>query len=372
MNPVPAPMNRLLSAQSGISAGDPVPFMRVASHTLRLPDGRRAGVAVGGRGVPLVLAHGFSLASGLYVQALSRLASMGFLVVAVDMAGHGTSTEVAGRPDDLDEYRRFMADVLDELGIRRSVLVGHSLGGRLMAELAAAEPERAVALVLVDAAVGSAWDDLAAFSRWAPPLLGLIGTTLAADLTKMAFWGGRQSSKLRALGMRQAMANAVAPWRLVPPAMSVLLAPSSTPTLRRLRTQGVETVVVHGDRDPLVPLAAARQAAAASAAELVVVHRASHSWPLEDPETFRAIFADLLAGSLGDAVAAAVAAGGGGDAMPPGGSIDLDAVERALCRPDALVLRLSPGAGADATRSAAASRYEWTRTPAPVPADGAS
>jgi pimeloyl-ACP methyl ester carboxylesterase len=303
---------------------------------------------VGGTGVPLVLAHGFSLASSLYVQPLSRLASLGFMVVAVDMAGHGASAELTGQGHVLREYRHFLAAVLDELGIRRSVLVGHSLGGRLTAELAAAEPDRAAALILVDAAVGSAWDDLAAFSRYAPPMLGLVGATLAGDFARILWFGGEQGSKLRALAVPQAVANWLAPWRLIPPALSVLLAPSSTPTLRRLNVRGVPTFVLHGDRDPLVPLASARQAAAAADAELVVVHGASHSWPLEDPETFRAISSELLDGTLGQALAAVTA----------------DGVD-ALFAPDAPVHDLVPLDPGDETREESAPRYRWTRYPAP-------
>jgi pimeloyl-ACP methyl ester carboxylesterase len=342
---LPQETNPAIWSPADIGA-DPIPFVRLASHTVRLPSGHRAGVTVGGTGVPLVLTHGFSVASGLYVQPLSRLASMGFMVVAVDMAGHGTSAELTGRGHVIDEYRQFLADVLDELGIRRSVLVGHSLGGRLTAELAAAEPDRALAVVLVDAAVGSAWDDLAAFSRYSPPMLGLVGATLAGDFTRILFWGGEQSSKLRALALPQAVANFVAPWRLVPPALSVLLAPPSTPTLRRLQARGVPTFVIHGDRDPLVPLAAARHAAAAAGAELIVVHGASHSWPLEDPESFRGLFSDLLDGDLGSTLAAATT--GGLDTM---------------FAPDALVHRLAPVEADDEPREESTPRYRWTREP---------
>src|SRR5438270_7461964 len=75
------------------AAGAPftVPLQRLRSHSLHLSDGHRIGVTVGGRGIPLVVAHGFSFAGGLYVQSLSRLASMGFRVLAVDLAGHGGS-----------------------------------------------------------------------------------------------------------------------------------------------------------------------------------------------------------------------------------------------------------------------------------------
>jgi hypothetical protein len=60
----------------GVAAGNP----RLARHRLTV-DGRRVGVAVGGHGIPLVLAGGLLLTGGLYEQTLSRLA-VGFRVDA--------------------------------------------------------------------------------------------------------------------------------------------------------------------------------------------------------------------------------------------------------------------------------------------------
>ena len=47
------------------------------------------------RGVPLVFLHGIALSGRAYVRLLSRLAGMGFLVVAVDAAGHGFTSNLA-------------------------------------------------------------------------------------------------------------------------------------------------------------------------------------------------------------------------------------------------------------------------------------
>src|SRR6478735_7305662 len=62
---------------------------RLARSRVTLPDGRHVGVAVAGRGVPLVVVHGFGAEGVLYAQTLSRLVGLGFMVVAVDAPGHG-------------------------------------------------------------------------------------------------------------------------------------------------------------------------------------------------------------------------------------------------------------------------------------------
>jgi pimeloyl-ACP methyl ester carboxylesterase len=333
-----------------------VPLQRLRSHSLRLSDGHRIGVTVGGRGIPLVVSHGFSFAGGLYVQSLSRLASMGFRVMAVDLAGHGGSTGLGVRGWDLDGYRRFMAQVLDELGVGPAVFCGHSLGGRLLAELAAEEPERAIALVLIDAAVGREWDDLAGFATWNPALLGILGASLAADTLSTLFLTGNQGLKLQGLAIPQAMANAFAPWRLVAPALSVLLSAGSAVTLSRLKEAALPVFVLHGERDQVVPVAAARDAARRAGGELVLVHGATHSWLLEDPETLRSIVAELLGDGLGTACMRAMAGAG----LDPS-TVSLAEVEEAFYAPGALALRLGPVARREELRASQAPRFSWSR-----------
>ena len=64
---------------------------RLARHEIVLDDDHKVGVAVCGRGLPVVLVHGFTAEGILYAQTLSRLVGMGFKVVAVDVAGHGAT-----------------------------------------------------------------------------------------------------------------------------------------------------------------------------------------------------------------------------------------------------------------------------------------
>jgi pimeloyl-ACP methyl ester carboxylesterase len=321
-----------------------------------MSDGHRIGVTVGGRGIPLVVAHGFSFAGGLYVQSLSRLASMGFRVLAVDLAGHGASAGLGVRGWDLEGYRRFMAQVLDELGVGRAVLCGHSLGGRLLAELAAEEPDRAMALLLVDAAVGQPWDDLASFAVWNPALLGVVGASLAVDTLSTLFLTGDQGLKLQGLAIPQAMANAFAPWRLVAPALSVLLCAGSAVTLSRLKEERLPVFVLHGERDQVVPVASARDAARRAGGELVLVHGAAHSWLLEDPETLRSIVAELLGDGLGTACMRAIA-----DAGLDPATVSLAEMEKAFYAPGALALRLGPAARREELRPSQEPRFSWSR-----------
>src|SRR5215211_153280 len=190
-------------------------YPRLARHRLNVA-GHRVGVAVGGQGVPLVLASGLLLTDRLYLQTLSRLAACGFRVVAVDVAGSGISDDGKG----LDEYGRLLGRVLDTLEVERAVLAGHSLGGRLVTELAALRPERVVALLLVDASVGAPWDMLVRLVGYAPPSVGVLGALLLADtLGTVPFARDLgQAAKLSRLAVPVMLGHLGAPWRLLGPA----------------------------------------------------------------------------------------------------------------------------------------------------------
>ena len=73
-------------------------------------------------------------------------------VVALDLAGHGQSG--AGRKDwTMPAFGEDVVSVVDALGLKRVVLIGHSLGGPVVLEAARRMPGRVAGLVLVDTMV---------------------------------------------------------------------------------------------------------------------------------------------------------------------------------------------------------------------------
>ena len=254
--------------------------------------------------------------------------------------------------------------MLDELGVERAVLAGHSLGGRLVTELAARSSERVVALLLVDASVGAPWDTMVRMIGYAPPSVGVLGAMLLADtLGTVPFardFG--QAAKLSRLAVPVMLGHLGAPWRLFGPGLSALYAAASAPLLDRVGRTAMPVVAVHGDCDLVVPLAAARDTARRTGGELVVVHGATHSWLLQDPETLPAIVRELLDGDLGAARDRAVAAAG----LDPGAP--LAAVDDAFAPDGTLLRRLGPpGAVPRPAPPPRRPYYRWTRTRFPVP-----
>ncbi|MEY4388438.1 MAG: hypothetical protein RLZZ432_157 [Chloroflexota bacterium] len=118
-------------------------------------DGTESVVAEAGRaGDPaLLLVHGFGGSTFGWRTAMAPLAARGWHVIAIDLPGFGLSAKDWGRDYGHEAQARFALAVLDRLGVERAVLVGHSMGGNVVAWMAALAPERVAGLVLVDAAI---------------------------------------------------------------------------------------------------------------------------------------------------------------------------------------------------------------------------
>lgn len=279
---------------------------RLRRRTIVLDDGHRVGVSICGDGVPLVMVHGIIAEGMLYARTLRRLAGMGFRVIAIDSAGHGRTAPLGASAWSWDAYVDLHDRVLDELGIRRAVLMGHSMGGRVVVDLAARRPDRALAVIPIDAAIGRPFDLLTNAIRYAPALLPLGIGLLVLDTASSGVRGRRQMGSVARLAAPSILDRVRSIPALVPAFAATLRPRSSTVMLEALRDAGVPVVVIHGDRDLVTWFAAGRAAAVAAGGHLVRVEGGGHSWLLEDADTLPAIVASLLDGPLEAAMAVPV------------------------------------------------------------------
>ncbi len=281
----------------------PVPAgarIRLSHHRFEMPDGRRVGVSVGGRGVPLVFFHGIGMNRHVYLRLLSRLPQLGFLVVAIDAPGHGETFLPAPGARSFAARMAATNEILDALGIHRALLVGHSMGGRTAAELAAGRPERALGVVFINAALGEAFD--ASRSRITSPVdtaSGLMAGLLDMVRDRVGFRGFGMVRHLGMLGERS-LSTIVHPRVFLSTATAIAQAEHSAGLLRVLREGGIPVAVLHGERDMIVPLTSAVDVAQLSNGTLVTLPRAYHSWVLPSPWTFAQILQQLvIRGHLG-------------------------------------------------------------------------
>jgi pimeloyl-ACP methyl ester carboxylesterase len=87
-----------------------------------------------GEGDPVVLLHGFAGDMNTWRAFLGGIGSR-WPILALDLPGHGFSPREA--PQDLDATAEAVEATLAAVGIGASVLVGHSLGGAVLAKVAA-------------------------------------------------------------------------------------------------------------------------------------------------------------------------------------------------------------------------------------------
>ena len=106
-----------------------------------------------GQGPAILFVHGWLNDATVWTGIIDELEA-DFRCIAVDLRGHGQSDAAGagnyGRDLVLDDLR----SVLDERGIDRAIVVGHSLGGYLALALAIEDPARVGGLGLVAAGPG--------------------------------------------------------------------------------------------------------------------------------------------------------------------------------------------------------------------------
>ena len=110
---------------------------------LRVDDG-------GTGGLPVVFVHSFAGSKAHWTAQLAELRKTR-RAVALDLRAHGQSERPAGGDYAIESLANDIAAVADGLGLKRFVLVGHSLGGAASIAYAGAHPQRVAGLVLVAA-----------------------------------------------------------------------------------------------------------------------------------------------------------------------------------------------------------------------------
>jgi pimeloyl-ACP methyl ester carboxylesterase len=112
-------------------------------------DTARIHVASGGSGRPeLVLVHGFGCALDDWQHQIARFEGER-CVQAMDLRGHGASTG-QGADCTLERLARDVAELLRRLDLRAAVLVGHSMGCRVVLEAYGHARDRVAGVVLLD------------------------------------------------------------------------------------------------------------------------------------------------------------------------------------------------------------------------------
>jgi pimeloyl-ACP methyl ester carboxylesterase len=275
---------------------------------LTLPRGQRVHVIEGGAGTPVVHLHGNNTSSLSHLMLLEHDTSVRSHLV--DRPGMGLSDPCAFPSGSFREFAtRFVADVLDALELESAVLVGASGGGVYATWYALERPDRVRGLVML----GST--PTLPGSR--PPLpLRMVGTPVVGALLTRGMRPSRGTlvRLLASVGEgetitahpdlldslvvgatdRVAVAANRAELRALLSPLGVRVAARITPD--ELRRLSVPTLMIWGDRDPVVPLAHARTVAQHLPDAQLVVLTAGHVPQLGHPARVAELVATFARG----------------------------------------------------------------------------
>jgi pimeloyl-ACP methyl ester carboxylesterase len=122
------------------------PARRVA-----LANGITLAVHEAGRGLPVVMCHGFPELGYSWRHQVAALADAGFHAIAPDQRGYGESD----RPEAIEAYDLVqltgdMVALLDALGLEKAVFAGHDWGGFVAWAMPVLHPERTAGVIGVN------------------------------------------------------------------------------------------------------------------------------------------------------------------------------------------------------------------------------
>jgi pimeloyl-ACP methyl ester carboxylesterase len=220
----------------------------MAERTLNI-DGINIAFARRGKGQPLLLLHGYPLDRSIW-SAVAEMLEADFDLIVPDLRGFGAS-DVMAADRSMIEYASDLAGLLELLKIRRTHVVGHSMGGYIALAFAREFASKVAGLGLVSTQVAADTPDRKA-ARQATARQVMEGGVegVAEGMTTKLSPDARVQVKVReVIGRQRPLGLSVAL-----DAMAGRL--DSTDVLRSIK---VPVVIVHGDADELIPVDRARE-----------------------------------------------------------------------------------------------------------------
>jgi non-heme chloroperoxidase len=230
--------------------------------TITTKDGTQINYKDWGAGPPVVFSHGWPLSADSWEAQMLFLASNGYRCIAHDRRGHGRSSQ-SWNGNDMDTYADDLALLIEHLDLQRASLIGFSAGGGEVARYIGRHGTSRVAKVVLVGAVTplmlktadnpgglpmEAFDKIRA---------GAIAdrSQLFKDIASGPFFGANRPGAKVSQGMMDSF------WLQGMHAghkntFDCIKAFSETDFTEDLGKFDVPTLIIHGDDDQMVPIAA--------------------------------------------------------------------------------------------------------------------
>ncbi|MDB4970233.1 MAG: alpha/beta hydrolase [Myxococcales bacterium] len=239
-----------------------------------------------GAGQPVVFSHGWPLSADAFEDQMFFLASRGYRCIAHDRRGHGRSDQPwAG--NDLDTYADDLAELVTHLDLKKAVHVGHSTGGGEVARYIGRHGTGRVGKAVLISAIPPLMLKTAANPVGTPiEPFNQIRNAVLADRSgylkelSLPFYGYNRPGAKVSEGVRESF------WHQgmmagMPACYFCVKVFSETDTTADLAKFDIPTLIIHGDDDQIVPIAAAalRSSKLIKNAQLKIYEGAPHGLP---------------------------------------------------------------------------------------------
>lgn len=214
-----------------------------------------------GTGVPIIFSHGWPLSADAFEDQMFFLASRGYRCIAHDRRGHGRSSQ-PWYGNDLDTYADDLTTLIEQLDLKNAILVGHSTGGGEIARYIGRHGTSRVSKAVLIGAIPPLMLKTATNPDGSPiEDFDKLRNAVIADRAQfwkdlsMPFYGYNRPGAEISEGVRESF------WLQgmragFPASYFCIKAFSETDLTEDLKKFDMPTLILHGDDDQIVPIAA--------------------------------------------------------------------------------------------------------------------